>query len=504
MGLNMLKNTYKSPVTIHHRSPVKANPQNNHLSGDDRPREFCGLFGIVGNKHASWLTYLGLYALQHRGQEACGIVVSHKGKLMLHKDMGLVSDVFSEAVLSKLRGDLAIGHVRYSTTGSSVLKNAQPLLIDYAKGSICVAHNGNLVNSLAIRRGLEKNGSIFQTTTDSEIIIHLMAKSRQANLRESLIYALRRIKGAYSLLMMAGDTVIGARDPHGFRPLVIGKLGDAWCLASETCAFDLIGAKYVREVDPGEIVFINRTGIKSVRPEEFARKSKSFCIFEHVYFSRPDSVVFGETVHLVRRKLGEQLAREYPIKADLVVPVPDSGFSAALGYSNQSGIPLEMGIIRNHYVGRTFIQPSQDAREMSVRVKFNLLRDVLKGKRVVIVDDSIVRGTTSWIRVRNLRKAGAKEVHLMISCPAHKFPCFYGIDFHRPEELIANKHESLEAIRKYLDVDTLGYLSLEGMLKCVRYPKNNYCTACWAGKYPVKQEAEHGKFSLEARCCGEK
>ncbi len=478
-------------------------PENNCVWSDE-PKEYCGLFGVINNKHASWLTYLGLYAQQHRGQEACGIVTNNKGVLSVHKDIGLVSDVFDEKVLHRLKGDMAVGHVRYSTTGSSVLKNAQPLLIEYAKGSICIAHNGNLVNSLALREFLEKTGSIFQTTTDSELVIHLMAKAKSGNLKESLLYALKRVKGAYALVMMNENTLIGARDPFGFRPLCLGKLGGAWCLASETCAFDLIGARFVREVEPGEIIFISKDGLKSVCLREFDLAQRhAFCTFEHVYFSRPDSVVFGETVHLVRRKLGEQLAREYPAKADFVVPVPDSGFSAAMGYSQESGIPLEMGIIRNHYVGRTFIQPAQDARELGVRVKFNLLKDVLKGKRIVIVDDSIVRGTTSKIRVRNLRKAGVKEVHLRISCPPHRFPCFYGIDFHKSSELIANKYDSLDDIRRYLEVDTLGYLSLEGMLACLKHPKNNYCTACWTGKYFVRAEKRHGKFSLESRCCGQ-
>ncbi len=471
---------------------------------DDKPKEYCGLFGIINNRHASWLTYLGLYALQHRGQEACGIVANKNGILNIHKGMGLVSDVFDEQVLGKLKGDIAVGHVRYSTTGSSVLKNSQPLLIDYAKGSICIAHNGNLVNSLELRQSLEKSGSIFQTTTDSEIIIHLMAHAKSQNLKQSLIYALKRVKGAYSLIMMDNRTLIGTRDPFGFRPLSLGKVGNSFCLASETCAFDLIGAKFIRDIEPGEIVFITKYGIKSIKPKVLKVNARlAFCTFEHVYFARPDSVVFGETVHTVRRRLGEQLAKEYPINADFVVPVPDSGFSAALGYSQESGIPLEMGIIRNHYVGRTFIQPAQDARDLGVRVKFNLLKDVLKGKRIVIVDDSIVRGTTSKIRVRNLRKAGVKEVHLRISCPAHRFPCFYGIDFHKASELIANRYESLDKIREYLEVDSLGYLSLEGMLSCLKHSEDHYCTACWTGKYPVMAEKEHGKFSLEMRCCGQ-
>jgi amidophosphoribosyltransferase len=474
------------------------------LSVDDHPREFCGLFGIFGHKQASWLTYLGLFALQHRGQEACGIVVNQNGKLSVYKQMGLVSDVFSPDVLAKLKGNAAVGHVRYSTTGSSVQKNAQPLLVDYAKGTVCVAHNGNLVNSLPLRQQLEKEGSIFQTTTDSEIIIHLMAKARSADLLETLVEALEKIKGAYSLVMMDSQRMIGIRDPYGFRPLCLGKLGSAWCLASETCAFDLIGAKYIREVEPGEIVFIDKNGLKSFKPKKLSCGKKdqhAFCTFEHVYFSRPDSMVFGQTVHTVRRKLGAQLAREHPVKADFVVPVPDSGFSAALGYSQESGIPLEMGIIRNHYVGRTFIQPAQDARDLGVRVKFNLLRDVLKGKSIIIVDDSIVRGTTSKIRVRNLRASGVRQVHLRISCPPHRHPCYYGIDFHDPAELIANKYASLEDVRKYLGVDSLGYLSLDGMLGCLKYSPRHYCTACWTGNYPVTGNA--AKYSLEMGCCGE-
>ena len=471
---------------------------------NDEPREFCGLFGIANRKQASWLAYLGLYALQHRGQEACGIAVNKAGHLSVHKGMGLVNDVFNHDVLAKLKGDMAVGHVRYSTTGSSVIKNAQPLLVDYAKGSVCIAHNGNLINSLFLRRELEKSGSIFQTTTDSEIILHLMARAKSPRLDESLIYALKRIKGAYSLVMMDNNTLIAVRDPMGFRPLSLGKIGNSWCVASETCAFDLVGAKFVRDVEPGEIVLMNRDGMKSLRPAELQAKSTfSFCAFEHVYFSRPDSVIFGENVHAARRRFGEALAKEHPVEADFVVPVPDSGFSAALGYAQGSGIPLEMGIIRNHYVGRTFIQPAQDSRDLGVRVKFNLLRDILKGKRIVVVDDSIVRGTTSMIRVRNLRKAGVKEVHLRISCPPHRYPCFYGIDFHQSSELIANRFDSLEKIRKYLDVDSLGYLSLDGMLRSLKHPSNHYCTACWTGKYPVKWKKGEGKFSLEMHCCGQ-
>jgi len=449
-----------------------------------RIKEHCGLFGIYGHKQASWLTYLGLYALQHRGEESCGIVSSDAEEFYIHKDMGLVDDVFNEENLIRLKGHLAIGHTRYSTTGSSLVKNAQPLFIDSYGGALAIGHNGNLVNSYELRKDLEKQGSIFQTTCDSEIIVHLMAKAKKSDIVDRLIYALSKIKGAYSLVLMTEDKIIGARDPLGFRPLCLGKVGDAYCLASETCAFDLIEAEYIRQVEPGEIVVINKNGLKSVKfsPE---KKHHAFCIFEHVYFARPDSIIFGETVYLVRQNLGINLAKEHPIDADLVIPVPDSGTAAALGFSHHSGTPLEMGIIRNHYVGRTFIQPHQHIRDLGVRVKFNLLKDVIKDKRVVIVDDSIVRGTTSRTRVKNFRQMGAKEIHMRISCPPHRFPCFYGIDFPRRQELIASEH-SLKDIKGFLDVDSLGYLSIQGMFKAVSLPKEKYCTACWTGKQPIK------------------
>ena len=464
-----------------------------------KPKEYCGVFGIYGHKEASSLTYLGLYALQHRGEEACGIVSSDRNEFYVHKGMGLVNDVFNEEKISKLKGDIAIGHNRYSTTGSSLIKNAQPLFADRQEKSLAIAHNGNLVNSLSLRKKLEARGSIFQTSCDSEIIIHLMAKEKSPDIVERLTRALKQVQGAYSLVLMTQDKLIGVRDPMGFRPLCLGKIGDSYCLASETCALDLIDAEYVREIKPGEIVIIDSNGIKSHRFSE--KKSNAFCIFEHIYFSRPDSVVFGETVHLVRQKLGEILAKEYPVDADLVIPVPDSGTSAALGYSHASGIPLEWGIIRNHYVGRTFIQPQQHIRDLGVKVKFNLLKEVIKGKKVVIVDDSIVRGTTSRKRVSEFRRAGAKEVHMRISCPPHKYPCFYGIDFHMQKELIAFKH-SLKEIQKFLEVDSLGYLSLEGMLKAVSLPKNNYCVACFTAKYPIKFDSAADKYALEKKCCG--
>lgn len=465
-------------------------------------KDKCGVFGVFGHKEAGYLTYLGLYALQHRGEESAGIVVSDGNKMFAHRGMGHVQDVFGPAELEKLKnGDRAIGHVRYSTTGSSNIKNAQPILVDYSKGEIAIAHNGNLVNADILRAELEAYGSIFQTTTDSEIIIHLMAKPTIRNIEEGLIEALSRVKGAYSLVFLTHNFLVAARDPQGFRPLWLGKKDNAYVVASETCAFDMMEAQPVREIEPGEILLISAKGLKSLRIPAEPGEHRAHCIFEHVYFSRPDSKIFSESVHLVRVRLGKELAKEYPVAADIVIPVPDSGNSAALGFSQESGIPLEYGIIRNHYVGRTFIQPSQGIRDFKARVKFNFVKEVLNGKRIVVVDDSIVRGTTSKVRVKNLRQAGAKEVHLRISCPPHKFPCAYGIDFPTREELIANKY-SVEEIKKYLDCDSIGYLSLEGMLKCVSFPKANYCTACWTGEYSVPFEGID-KFHAErhtAKC----
>ena len=462
---------------------------------DSELKDKCGIFGVFNHPDAAYLAYLGLYALQHRGEESAGIVVSDGKKMLAHRDMGHVQEVFDGAVLEKLKGDRAIGHVRYSTTGSSNLKNAQPILVDYSRGEIALGHNGNLVNANLLRSELEAYGSIFQTTTDSEIIIHLMAKPALRNIQEGVVEALGRVKGAYSLVFLTHNFLIAARDPQGFRPLWLGKIGNAYVVSSETCAFDIMDAEAIREIEPGEVLFISAQGLKSERIPSDGTEHKAHCIFEHVYFSRPDSKIFGESVHRVREKLGRQLAKEAPVDADIVIPVPDSGNSAALGYSQQSKIPLEVGIIRNHYVGRTFIQPSQGIRDFKVRVKFNLVKEVLKGKRVVVVDDSIVRGTTSRMRVKSLRQAGAKEVHLRISCPPHKFPCAYGIDFPTREELIANKYTA-EELKKYLDCDSVAYLSLEGMLECVMNPKEDYCTACWSGKYPIPFEAMD-KFHAE-------
>ena len=463
-------------------------------------KEHCGLFGVFGHPEAARLTYLGLFALQHRGEESAGIVSSDGEHLTKHIGMGLVEDVFKEEDLQRLKGSSAIGHTRYSTTGSSTFRNAQPLQVDYSRGSIAIAHNGNLINALLLRDELEAHGSIFQTTIDSEVILHLLANPKYARFEGALTDTLQKLRGAFSLLILREDEMIGARDPNGFRPLCIGKLDQSYILASETCALDLLGAKLVREVEPGEVVFISASGIRSLKP--FPPQTPSHCIFEHVYFARPDSHIFGESVHKVRQRLGRQLAREHPADADLVIAVPDSGNSAALGYSLESGIPFEFGVMRNHYVGRTFIQPTQRTREFQARLKFNPVAAALKGKRVVVVDDSIVRGTTCKTRLESIRAAGASEIHMRVSCPPIKHPCFYGIDFPTKAELIACTH-SLEETRVFLGVDSLGYLSLEGLLSAVDGAKSNYCTACYSGKYPLPFGDEADKYILERKFSGE-
>lgn len=469
----------------------------------DHPKHYCGLFGIYGHKDAAKMTQLGLYALQHRGEESAGIVSSDGKALRVHKGMGLVGEVFADDKdLNRLLGDSAIGHVRYSTTGSSLLINAQPLVIDYSRGSVAVGHNGNLTNASVLRDELEAHGSIFQTTLDSEIIVHLMARPNYKTVEEGLIECLKLIKGAYSLVFLTEDELVGVRDPLGFRPLVLGKLGGAYVLASETCALDLVDATFIREIEPGEIVFIGEKGLRSVKPFGKAESNPAHCIFEHIYFARPDSIIFGDSVHLVRQRLGERLAKEHPADADIVIPIPDSGNSAALGFSHASGIPYERGLIRNHYIGRIFIQPHQFTRELGVRIKLNTVKDILKGKRVVVVDDSIVRGTTSKMRVESIRKAGAKEIHMRISCPPHRSPCFYGIDFPTKKELIASIH-NVDEIKKYLGVDSLGYLSVEGLLSAVSLPKQNYCIACFTGQYPIPFGEEGDKYAMEKRRCGD-
>ena len=461
------------------------------------PKHYCGVFGVYGHANAAELTYYGLYALQHRGQESAGIVTSDGTQFHAHKGMGLVSQVFKGDMLQKLAGQIAVGHTRYSTTGSSQIVNAQPLTVDCARGQIAIAHNGNLTNAASLRDELEARGSIFQTTVDSEIILHLMAQPNNNGSGNHLIHAIHRIEGAYSLVIMTENELIGVRDPHGFRPLCIGKLGDAWVLASETCALDLIHAKFVRDVEPGEIVVINQDGLSSVQafPEQARR---AFCIFEYVYFARPDSTIAGRNVYKVRVEMGRQLAREFPIEADVVVPVPDSGNCAALGYSLESDIPYEMAFVRNHYVGRSFLQPSQLIRDFDVRVKLNLITELVKGKRVIVVDDSIVRGTTCKARVNNLKEAGAKEVHVLVSCPPHMNPCVYGIDFPDRNKLMAANH-SLEEIRKYLNADSLHYLSKDGLVKATGLPASSFCMACYDGNYPVAFDPGVHKHSIERR-----
>ena len=441
----------------------------------------CGIFGIYGHKESANITYLGLYALQHRGQESTGIVSSDGKYLHAHLGMGHVADCFSEDVLAKLKGTSAIGHVRYSTAGKSLIKNAQPFVVSFASGSIAVAHNGNLTNDRILRDELEKRGSIFQSDMDTESIVHLIAASKKKSLMDKIVDALKKVEGAYSLLFLTESRMIAVRDPYGFRPLSIGKLKGSYVVASETCAFDLVGIEKVREIEPGELVLIDKNGLKSFKPFEEAPYSP--CIFEYIYFARPDSNIFGKNVHTIRKELGRQLAREKPVKADVVVPVPDSGISAAMGYAEELGIPYEMGLVRNHYVGRTFIEPQQSIRHFGVKIKLNPVRDVLRGKKVVVVDDSIVRGTTSRKIVQMIRKAGAKEVHMRISAPPIKCPCFYGIDTPNRRELIAATHK-IKEVNTYITSDTVGYISVKGLLKAVGN-KGSYCKACFDGNYPV-------------------
>jgi amidophosphoribosyltransferase len=451
-----------------------------HQDDDDHFHDECGLFGVFGSTEAANLTYLGLHALQHRGQESAGIVTADSGRLSLHRELGLVRDVFTEAMLRRLNGDRAIGHVRYSTAGGSHLKNAQPIAVDYELGSLAVAHNGNLTNYEELRDRLESEGSIFQTTSDSEVLVHLIAHSRQRTHIDRVADALREVQGAFSLLFLTGEHVIAVRDPHGFRPLSIGKLGNAYVFASEPPAFDLIAAEYVRDVEPGEMVVVTENGMESFYP--FAEAERRMCIFEYVYFARPDSTLGGVSVYEARKRMGRKLALESPIEADVVVPVPDSGVAAALGFSQQSGIPFELGLIRSHYVGRTFIEPQSSIRHFGVRLKLSPVREVLQGKRVVVVDDSLVRGTTSRKIVKMLRGAGASAVHLRISAPPTRWPCFYGIDTPSRNELIASNH-TIEEIGRYITCDTLGYLSMEGLRASVT--GKGYCDACFTGDYPV-------------------
>ncbi len=461
------------------------------------PKHYCGVFGIYGHPNAAELTYYGLFALQHRGQESAGIVACDGKQFRVHRGMGLVPQVFDGEVLHGLVGSMALGHTRYSTTGSSHIRNAQPLTVDCFRGQIAIAHNGNLTNAAQLRDELERRGSIFQTTVDSEIILHLMAQPMLDGQENTLVQAVRRIEGAYSLAIMTEQELIAVRDPHGFRPLSLGRLGDAWVVASESVAFDQIHAQFIRDVEPGEILVINKDGPKSVQafPEQSRR---AFCVFEFVYFARPDSRLSGRSVYRARVEMGRQLARENPVPADIVVPVPDSGNCAALGYSLESGIPFEMAFVRNHYVGRSFLQPSQLIRDFNVRVKLNLIGELVKGKRVIIVDDSIVRGTTCKARVNNLKEAGAREVHVMVSCPPHMNPCVYGIDFPDRGKLMA-ANSSRDEIRKYLNADSLNYLSQEGMVASTGMPPDSFCMACYDGRYPVPYDPVLSKHLIERR-----
>jgi len=447
----------------------------------DKLHEECGVFGIFGHPDASNLTYLGLYSLQHRGQESAGIVSSDGKRLYVEKSMGLVADIFSEERIKKLPGHMAIGHNRYSTAGGSFAINIQPILVNFALGGLAVAHNGNLVNAGILKDELEAYGSIFVTTTDTEVIVHLIAQSRAATLHERIVDALSNVQGSYSLLLITEDEMIAVRDPNGFRPLSLAELDGAYVVASETCAFDLIEATYIRDIAPGEMIVISSKGIQSTFP--FKPTKPSHCIFEFIYFARPDSMVFGQSVYSIRKEFGRQLARETGISADVVIPVPDSGVPAALGYAEESGIPFDTGLIRNHYVGRTFIEPQQSIRHFGVKIKLNPVKDAIRGKRVVVVDDSIVRGTTSKKIIKMIRNAGATEVHLRISSPPTSYPCFYGIDMPTRQELIASSH-SIDEIRKYITADTLGYISMEGIQKVVPSPVN-FCAACFDGEYPV-------------------
>ncbi|MBW1675571.1 MAG: amidophosphoribosyltransferase [Deltaproteobacteria bacterium] len=464
------------------------------MTNDYGPRESCGVFGVFGHDDAAKLTYFGLYALQHRGQESAGIVTSTGKSIREHKGMGLVPEVFNELILNGLHGHIAIGHVRYSTTGSSILKNAQPFVVSHAGKTIAIAHNGNLTNAGKLRVDVEKRGSIFQTTMDSEIIMHLLARNIQGGMEEAMVKAVSEIQGAYSCVMMTEDKLMAFRDPNGFRPLCLGMLNSGYIVASETCALDLIEAQYIRDIDPGEILIIDQDGLRSIKP--FAERRKTFCIFEFIYFARPDSNIFGQNVYAVRKRLGRRLAQEYPLDADFAMPFPDSGNYAAIGFCHESGIPLEMGVIRNHYVGRTFIEPTQSMRDFGVKVKLNPVREILNQKRVVIVEDSIIRGTTSKMRIKTLREAGAKEVHMVVSCPPHRYPCYYGIDFPTKGELIASQH-TVDEVKTFVGLDSLCYLSLPGMLEAIGLEQNSFCLACFDGKYPIQPEEHISKLCLE-------
>ncbi len=464
---------------------------------NEKPREACGLFGIYDHSESAKITYFGLYALQHRGQESAGIAVARDRQIFSHKGMGLVSDVFDITHLEQLEGGSAIGHVRYSTTGSSLLFNAQPFVVRHSKKSYAVAHNGNIVNAHILKDELEASGSIFQTTMDSEIFLHLFVKNLKLGFEQALVETAARLKGAFSFVVLTSrGEVIGIKDPNGFRPLCLGRLNGNYVLASETCALDLVQAEFIRELDPGEIVIIGENGLKSIKYAPVT--TPSFCIFEFIYFARPDSTIYGQNVYLTRKANGRRLAREAPVEADLVMPFPDSGTYAALGYSEESKIPFEIGMIRNHYVGRTFIQPTQSMRDFGVRIKLNPVKELLKGKDIIIIEDSIIRGTTAQTRVKTLRELGVKKVHMRVSGPPHRFPCHYGIDFSTKGELIAARM-SVAELRDFLGLDSLYYLSLQGLLSStgIKNPEDNFCKACFDGCYPVEFDESLSKDCLE-------
>ena len=459
-------------------------------------KEYCGLFGIYGHPEAARMTYFGLYAQQHRGQESAGIVTWDGTKIREQRGMGLVADVFNERHLGKeLKGTIGIGHIRYSTTGHSLIRNAQPFIVRFGEYRIAVAHNGNLVNTYELRKELEDQGSIFQTTMDTEVFVHLIARflKDSVDIEDAIVKACNKVQGAYSLLILVNDKIIAIKDPNGFRPLALGRVGDSYVFASETCAFDLVEAEFLRSIEPGEMVTIEGNKLTTRRICE--PQPRKQCIFELIYFARPDSIVFGEEVYARRKEMGKILAREMPVDADMVMPFPDSGNYAAVGYAQESGLPLELAMIRNHYVGRTFIQPSQDMRNFGVRIKLNPAKSMIKGKRILIIEDSIVRGTTIHTRVKKLRELGAREIHMRISCPAIKFPCFYGIDFSSKGELIA-ANNSVEEIARFIGLDSLHFLSIEGLLSSVS-KKNDYCLACFNGQYPIATPCEGGKLCLE-------
>ncbi len=462
-------------------------------------KENCGLFGIFGDADSAEKTFYALHSLQHRGQESAGIATSNGQVISCHTGMGLATRVFrsGQNILNQLRNPMAIGHVRYSTTGSRILANAQPLLCEYSRGQVAVAHNGNLINASLLRDEYEAYGHIFKTTNDTEIIIHLLAKPSHVSKPDPLGHVLNHLQGAYSLLFLFPDRIEAARDPYGIRPLCIGKTKTgAYCFASETCAFDTIEAEYVRDVEPGEIVTLDNNGLSSRRFVKPENVKPAHCIFEHVYFAKQSSFIFGENVHELRKKFGAQIAKEHPVKADVVIPVPDSGTSAAIGFSRQSGIPFDMGFVRSHYVGRTFISPGQEVRDLAVKLKLSVVREAVRNKRVVIVDDSIVRGTTTKGKIKAIRQAGATEIHMRVSCPPIRFPCFYGVDFPTKEELLAHGKD-LQQIKEFLEVDSIGYISIEGLLACASLPKENYCTACWTGIYKIPITTVVNKFTME-------